>query len=73
MRNNVARRSASGLQAAVTTRVPGSPRSVIGIVAGSNDAERRASAPLKAIEQQGVSPCQGNVTALNPTVVTAFP
>jgi hypothetical protein len=32
-----------------------------------------ASAPLKAFNQLGVSPDQGNVTALYPTVVTAFP
>lgn len=30
-------------------------------------------APVKAFEQMGVSPVQGNVTALKPTVVTAFP
>ena len=32
-----------------------------------------ASAPLKAFEQKGASPFQGNVTALNPKEVTAFP
>ena len=32
-----------------------------------------ASAPLKAFNQLGASPDQGNVTALYPTVVTAFP
>jgi hypothetical protein len=35
--------------------------------------ECRASAPLKAFEQKGASPFQGNVTALNPKEVTAFP
>jgi len=34
--------------------------------------EAYASAPLKAYEQLGESPNQGNVTALNPTLVTAF-
>jgi hypothetical protein len=32
-----------------------------------------ASAPSKAFNQLGASPDQGNVTALYPTVVTAFP
>jgi hypothetical protein len=32
-----------------------------------------ASAPLKAFNQLGASPDQGNVTALYPTVVTALP
>jgi len=36
-------------------------------------SERGASAPLKAFNQSGESPDQGNVTALNPKVVTAFP
>lgn len=36
-------------------------------------SEKSASAPLKAFNQLGVSPDQGNVTALYPTVVTAFP
>lgn len=35
-------------------------------------AEPKASAPVKAFDQQGASPCQANVTGLNPTVVTAF-
>jgi hypothetical protein len=35
-------------------------------------AERKASAPLKAVDLLGESPSQGNVTALYPTVVTAF-
>ena len=34
---------------------------------------RSTSAPLKAFNQLGASPDQGNVTALYPTVVTAFP
>jgi hypothetical protein len=38
----------------------------------ANVAERRASAPLKAIDLLGESPSQGNVTALYPTMVTAF-
>jgi len=36
------------------------------------DAERRTSAALKAIDLLGEIPSQGNVTALYPTVVTAF-
>jgi len=36
-------------------------------------SEKSSSAPLKAFNQLGVSPDQGNVTALYPTVVTAFP
>jgi len=38
-----------------------------------HDSESRASAPLKALNQLGGSPIQGNVTTLYPTVVTAFP
>ena len=36
------------------------------------DAERRSSAPLEAIDLLGESPSRGIVTALHPTVVTAF-
>ncbi|MCE2815135.1 MAG: hypothetical protein LW850_32535, partial [Planctomycetaceae bacterium] len=35
-------------------------------------SEKSASAPSKAFNQLGASPDQGNVTALYPTVVTAF-
>lgn len=31
----------------------------------------RASASVKAFDQEGVSPSQANVTGLNPTLVTA--
>jgi hypothetical protein len=41
--------------------------------AGSSLGEAGSSAPLKAFNQLGASPDQGNVTALYPTVVTAFP
>ena len=35
--------------------------------------EGRASAPVKAFDQEGASPFQANVTGLKSTVVTAFP
>ena len=35
--------------------------------------EASASAPVKAFDQEGVSPSQANVTGLKSTVVTAFP
>jgi hypothetical protein len=71
-RLSVARLSESRPLGRSTFRVETSPSRNLS-TARHHDSESRASAPLKALNQLGVSPIQGNVTALYPTVVTAFP
>ena len=66
---NALRQIVSELLALVRSRI----RQNAGILRAPRVLANTASAPVKAFEQIGESPIQGNVTALKPTVVTAFP